>query len=236
LNIARSLQGRPIIAQAGTSDVGRALAARTADMVFTAQLSLEDARDFYADIKARTAGFGRSPDEVSILPGLTPIVGRTLSEAEDKYHALQDMLPDEVAVKALERLTGDVDLMKCNFDGPLPPLPPSNSARGRQKMIMDLSDQGMTIRQIARRYAVGSGHLTAWGTAAQIADLMQEWLETKGCDGFNVMTPYLPTPLEEFVTLVIPELQRRGLFRTEYEGRTLRANLGLTAPRNRFVA
>jgi alkanesulfonate monooxygenase SsuD/methylene tetrahydromethanopterin reductase-like flavin-dependent oxidoreductase (luciferase family) len=97
------------------------------------------------------------------------------------------MLPDEVAVKALERLTGDVDLMKCNFDGPLPPLPPSNSARGRQKMIMDLSDQGMTIRQIARRYAVGSGHLTAWGTAAQIADLMQEWLETKGCDGFNVM-------------------------------------------------
>jgi FMN-dependent oxidoreductase (nitrilotriacetate monooxygenase family) len=236
LNIARTPQGRPIIAQAGTSDVGRALAARTADLVFTAQLSLEDARDFYADVKARTEGFGRSPDEVSILPGLTPIVGRTLSEAEDKYHALQDMLPDELAVKALERLTGDVDLMKCDFDGPLPPLPPSNSARGRQKMLVDLSDQGMTIRQIARRYAVGSGHLTAWGTPAHIADLMQEWLETRGCDGFNVMTPYLPTPLEEFVTLVIPELQRRELFRTEYEGRTLRENLGLTVPRNRFVA
>jgi FMN-dependent oxidoreductase (nitrilotriacetate monooxygenase family) len=236
LNVERSPQGRPVVAQAGTSEVGRDLAARTADLVFTAQLSLEDAREFYADVKARVAAYGRGPEEVSILPGLTPIVGRTQSEAEDKYHALQDMLPDELAVKALERLTGDVDLMKCDFDGPLPPLPPSNSARGRQKMIVDQSDKGMTIRQIARHYAVGSGHLATWGTPSQIADMMQEWLETRGCDGFNVMTPYLPGPLEEFVELVIPELQRRGLFQTEYEGRTLRENLGLQAPRNRFAA
>jgi FMN-dependent oxidoreductase (nitrilotriacetate monooxygenase family) len=236
LNCTRPPQGRPVVAQAGTSDVGRALAARTADVVFTAQLSLEDAREFYADVKQRAATHGRGPDDIKILPGLTPIVGRTLGEAEDKYDALQDMLPDELAVKALERLTGDVDLMQCDFDGPLPPLPPSNSARGRQKMIMDLSDQGMTIRQIARRYAVGSGHLTAWGTPAQIADMMQEWLETQACDGFNVMTPYLPKPLEDFVELVIPELQRRGVFRQEYEGQTLRENLGLRIPANRFVA
>jgi N-acetyl-S-(2-succino)cysteine monooxygenase len=236
LNITRSRQGRPVIAQAGTSDTGRELAARTADLVFTAQLSIDDARTFYADIKRRAARFGRAPDAIKILPGLTTIVGRTMAEAQDKFEWLASMLPDDVAVAALERLTGDVDLMKCDWDGALPPLKPSNSALGRQKMLKDLSDGGMTIRQIARRFAVGSGHDAIVGTPAKIADHMATWLEAEAADGFNIMLPYLPTPLEEFVALVIPELQERGLFRTEYEGTTLRDSLGLPVPPNRFAS
>ncbi len=227
LNVTRSPQGRPIVAQAGTSDVGRNLAARTADLVFTAQLSIDDAREFVADIKARAEGFGRSPDAIKILPGLTVIVGRTQAEAEEKYQWLASALPDEIAVSALSRLTGDVNLMDCDLDGSLPPLPPSNSARGRQKMLMDLSDQGMSIRQIARRFAVGAGHYAVYGTPSAIADHMEKWFRTGAADGFNVMSPYLPGPLEDFIDLVIPELQARGLFRMEYEGATLRENLGL---------
>jgi N-acetyl-S-(2-succino)cysteine monooxygenase len=204
--------------------------------VFTAQLSIDDARTFYADIKRRAARFGRAPDAIKILPGLTTIVGRTMAEAQDKFEWLASMLPDDVAVAALERLTGDVDLMKCDWDGALPPLKPSNSALGRQKMLKDLSDGGMTIRQIARRFAVGSGHDAIVGTPAKIADHMATWLEAEAADGFNIMLPYLPTPLEEFVALVIPELQERGLFRTEYEGTTLRDSLGLPVPPNRFAS
>jgi FMN-dependent oxidoreductase (nitrilotriacetate monooxygenase family) len=235
LNVTRSPQGRPIVAQAGSSEVGRELAARTADLVFTAQLSVDDARDFYQDVKARAARHGRSPDALKIMPGLTTIVGRTQAEAEEKFQWLSSMLPDEVAVGALRRLTGEVDLMECDLDGPLPPLAPSNSALGRQKMLRDLSDQGMTIRQIARHFAVGSGHDVICGTPAVIADHMQRWLESGAADGFNIMSPYLPAPLEEFVGLVIPELQERGLFRREYEGATLRENLGLPVPRNCFT-
>jgi FMN-dependent oxidoreductase (nitrilotriacetate monooxygenase family) len=235
LNITRSPQGRPVVAQAGSSDAGRDLAARTADLVFTAQLSLGDAQDFYADVKARAARYGRAPDAIKILPGLTTIVGRTQAEADEKFAWLASMLPDDIAVAALERLTGDVDLMQHDLDGPLPALPPSNSARGRQKMLTDLSDAGMTIRQIARRFAVGSGHDAIAGTPAVIADHMGLWLEAAAADGFNIMSPYLPGPLEEFVDLVIPELQARGLFRTEYEGRTLRENLGLPTPASRYA-
>ncbi len=227
LNVDRCIDGRPIIAQAGTSDVGRDLAARTADLVFTAQLNMADAIDFRADIRARAAAHGRSPDSILVLPGLTVVTGRTAAEAQEKFDWLASMLPDELAVYGLERLTGDVDLKQCDWDGPLPPLPPSNSARGRQKMITDLSDQGMTIRQIARRFGVGSGHDFIHGTPTTVADHMQTWLEAGAADGFNIMTPYLPTPLEEFIQMVIPELQSRGLFRTEYEGTTLRQNLGL---------
>jgi len=235
LNVARSPQGRPVVAQAGTSEVGRDLAARTADLVFTAQLSIDDARDFYQDVKARAVGHGRSPDALKIMPGLTTIVGRTHAEAEEKFQWLSSMLADDVAVAALSRLTGTVNLMECDLDGPLPALAPSNSARGRQKMLKDLSDRGMTIRQIARRFAVGSGHDTIFGTPSVIADHMEAWLNHGAADGFNIMLPYLPTPLEEFVELVIPELQARGLFRTEYEGSTLRQNLGLPVPPNRFA-
>ncbi len=236
LNVARSPQGRPVIAQAGTSDTGRDLAARTADLVFTAQLSIDDAKAYYADVKARAARYGRGPDAIKILPGLTVITGRTAAEAQEKFDWLASMLPDDVAVAALERLTGDVDLMKCDWDGKLPPLKPSNSALGRQKMLMDLSDAGMTIRQIARRFAVGSGHYTVVGTPATVADHMATWLDAGAADGFNIMSAYLPTPLEDFVALVIPELQERGLFRTEYEGTTLRANMGLPIPANQFAA
>ena len=235
LNVTRSPQGRPVVAQAGSSDVGRDLAARTADLVFTAQLSMSDAQDFYADVKARAARYGRAPDAIKIMPGLTTFIGRTQAEADAKFDWLASMLPDAVAVAALARLTGDVDLMQHDLDGPLPPLAPSNSARGRQKMLTDLSDAGMTIRQIARRFAVGSGHDAIVGTPASIADHMGTWLDAEAADGFNIMSPYLPTPLDEFVDWVIPELQARGLFRTEYEGRTLRENLGLPTPRSRFA-
>jgi FMN-dependent oxidoreductase (nitrilotriacetate monooxygenase family) len=236
LNVSRSPQGRPVIAQAGSSDVGMALAARTADMVFTAQTTVSDGRAFCAEMRARAVKCGRAPDDIRIFPGLMPIVGRTADEARDKYEALRALVDDTVGLAGVARLAGGLDIHKFDPDGPLPALPPSNAARARQQMIIAMGERGMTIRQIGRVLAMSQGHRVAYGTPAQLADDMQEWLEADACDGFNLLFAHYPKPLEEFVTLVVPELQRRGIFRTEYEGNTLRANLGVPIPANRFAA
>lgn len=228
LNVAKSPQGRPVIAQAGSSEAGKKLAARTADIVFTAQTTLEDARRFYTDIKSRAAHFGRDPDKVVVMPGLLPIVGATLAEAEAKAQALDDLLPDDIALASLKPLAGGIDLSTFPLDGPLPDLPPSNDATSRQTMLVELGRQGLTIRQLARRFAMGNGHLAIVGTPTTIADHIEKWFEEEGADGFNIMAPFIPGPLEDFLSLVVPELQRRGLFRTMYAGGTLKANLGLS--------
>jgi N-acetyl-S-(2-succino)cysteine monooxygenase len=235
LNVARSPQGRPVIAQAGSSDVGMELAARTADMVFTAQTTILEGKAFCAEMRDRAARYGRGPDHLRIFPGLMPIVGRTASEAREKYEELRELVDDEVGLRGVARLCGGLDIYQYPPDGPLPPLPPSNAARARQQMIVEMGRRGMTIREIGRVLGMSQAHRVAYGTPAQLADDMQEWLEADACDGFNLLFAYYPQPLEDFVTLVVPELQRRGIFRTEYEGTTLRANLGVPVPANMFV-
>jgi FMN-dependent oxidoreductase (nitrilotriacetate monooxygenase family) len=237
LNVSRTPQGRPVVAQAGSSEPGRELAARTADVVFTAQTELAAAQEFFADVKGRTAKYGRSPDDIKIMPGITPVIGRTMEEAQEKYEQLQALLPDDVALAALARFTRGVDIFSYPLDGPMPDLPETNAAKSRQKLIMDMARKhNMTLRQVARSVSAAQGHRVLVGTPGYIADELQEWLEKDAADGFNVICNYYPKPFEDFSNLVIPELQRRGIFRTAYEGRTLRENLGLKVPENRYTA
>ena len=238
LNVSRPPQGRPVITQAGSSEIGKELGAKSADLVFTAQTNLPDAQAFYADLKGRMARYGRAPDDVKILPGLMPIIGRTDEEAQEKFDELQRLMPDETALHSLSRLTGDLDITKYPLDGPLPELPPSNAALGRQKLLMDMARrENMTIRQVARCLAqAAGGHKYIVGSPRTVADMMQEWFEADGADGFNLLMPHYPTPLADFVDMVVPELRRRGIFRTEYEGPTFRDILGVPTPRSRYAA
>lgn len=237
LNVARSPQGRPVLVQAGSSDTGKDLAAETAEVVFTAHQTLGDAQAFYADLKGRMARHGRDPDHLKVMPGIFPVVGRTEAEAEAKFEEVQALIHPDVGLSQLAGMLGGADLRGLDVDGPLPELPESNGGKSRQALLVDLARrEGLTIRQLYLRTAGARGHKQVRGTPAQIADHMQEWFEGGAADGFNVMPPYLPGGLDDFVELVLPELRRRGLFRTEYEGRTLRENLGLPWPDHRLRA
>ncbi|ONH35916.1 nitrilotriacetate monooxygenase [Protofrankia sp. BMG5.30] len=234
LNIPRPPQGRPVIVQAGSSEAGRSLAAAVADVVFTHHPDSAAARAFYAEIKARAAAAGRNPEHVLVLPALSTIVGRTLTEAEDKAERLYALLDPRVALADLAYWLGGVDLSTYPLDGPLPELPPSNQSRSAQRLIVDRARaRNLTIRELARGLA--RDERTIVGTPETIADHIQEWFETQAADGFNVIFPYLPETLDDFADLVIPHLRRRGLFRTSYEGRTLRENLGLPRPASRYA-
>jgi FMN-dependent oxidoreductase (nitrilotriacetate monooxygenase family) len=235
LNVARSPQGHPIVAQAGSSEPGRALAARTADVVFTAQVDIGEAKAFYDDVKSRMAAHGRAPDQLKIMPGIRFVLGATEAEARERYEAMAGEVSDEFALMAIQRLSGGLDLRNFPLDGPLPPLPPSNAAKARQKMLVDLANrEKLSIRQLARRFTFSLGHLVYVGTATGLADMMEEWFRAGAADGFTMLSPYYPVPLEDFVENVVPELQRRGLYRTAYTGTTLREHLGLDRPANRF--
>jgi N-acetyl-S-(2-succino)cysteine monooxygenase len=228
LNVAAAPWGRPIISQAGSSEAGRALAARTADLVFTAQQVLEEAVAFATEIKTRARGFGRSAEAVKILPGLLPVIGSTQAEAKARFDALQALLPEDAGVSAIQRLTGGIDLTRYPLDGPLPELRDTNTAKGRQKLLVDLARrEGYSIRQVARYFAAAGGHRVVVGTAEEVADLIETWFRAGAADGFNVMFPYFPGPVVDFVEQVVPLLQRRGIFREDYESTTLRGNLGL---------
>ncbi len=236
LMVPRSPQGQPVIVQAGQSDAGRELAARTAEVLFTVQQKIEVAREFNADLKARVVKAGRSPDSIKIMPGVLTVVGRTRQEAEDKFQRLQALIHPELGVAMLSDIVG-MDLSKFPLDGPVPEVPLTNTQQGRQKVVMDMArSEGLTIRQLYMRVATARGHRVALGTAADIADALEEWYRGGAADGFNIMPQVLPAGLTEFVEQVVPELQRRGLFRTRYEGRTLRENLGLPRPPNRYSA
>jgi len=227
----RSPQGRPIMVQAGASDVGKELAARTADVVFAASQTVAEAQAYYADVKQRLAKHGRRPDDIKIMPGISPIVAETESEARAKYQALQNLIPDAVGVALLASYLSIGDLSAYPIDGPLPDIPETQAMQSRQQLIVDLGKrESLSIRDLARNFAGARGHWQVFGTPTQIADAMEERFQAGAADGFNVMAPLFPSGLEDFVTMVIPELQRRGLFRTEYEGRTLRENLGVGAP------
>jgi alkanesulfonate monooxygenase len=237
LNVARPPQGYPVIVQAGQSEVGKELAARTAEVVFTAQQSLQDAQAFYRDVKSRLAKYGRRPDELKIMPGVFPVVAKTEQEAKEKYQFLQDLIHPEAGLALLTSLSGgELDLSDYPIDGPLPDLPATRGIKSRQGMMVEITQKhGLTIRQLYQWVAGARGHWTVVGSVEQIADQLQEWFENEAADGFNILPPHLPGGLDDIVDLLIPELQRRGLFRTEYEGSTLRENLGLARPANQHV-
>ncbi|NSL51892.1 LLM class flavin-dependent oxidoreductase [Calidifontibacillus erzurumensis] len=237
LNIARPVQGHPVIVQAGSSEAGKELAARTAEVIFTAWQTLDEAKRFYRDVKSRMAKYGRHPEELKIMPGVYPIVGKTIEEAEEKRQKLLDLIPESLGVSRLSQQLG-VDLSTYPVDGPLPELPDIseiNGIKSRFQLVKDLADrEQLTIRQLYQRIAGARGHREIIGTPEQIADQLQEWFEQGAADGFNIMPPTFPDGLKDFVELVIPELQRRGIFRTEYDGSTLREHLGLKRPANQF--
>jgi FMN-dependent oxidoreductase (nitrilotriacetate monooxygenase family) len=233
LNIARPIQGWPVIVQAGASEAGRQIAAETAEMVFAAGGPMQDAKRFYADVKTRMKVIGRDPDHLKILPGALVVVGETATEAQRKRDLLDSLVHPDSGMASLSIALG-CDASMFDLDGPLPEIPETNQSKsGRQRVIDRAKRDHLTVRQLAQ-IAGGYGGLSFTGTAATIADQMEEWLFTDACDGFNVMFPYVPGGLDDFVDMVVPELQRRGLFRTQYEGRTLRENLGLPRPANRF--
>jgi alkanesulfonate monooxygenase SsuD/methylene tetrahydromethanopterin reductase-like flavin-dependent oxidoreductase (luciferase family) len=222
-----------VIVQAGASDAGRQLAAETAEAVFTAQGSLAAGREFYADVKGRMEKLGRARDAMKILPACFVVVGGTVEEAREKRARLDSLVHYANAIGSLSIALGH-DASKFDPDGPLPDVPESNASKsGRERAIALARRENLNVRQLAQRLGGYSG-LAMVGTPATIADEMQEWLEADACDGFTVMFPYLPGGLDDFCSRVVPELQRRGLFRTEYEGRTLRENLGLKRPANRY--
>ncbi|WP_346400648.1 LLM class flavin-dependent oxidoreductase [Pseudomonas syringae] len=236
LNVARSPQGQPVVVQAGSSEVGRDLAAQTAEVVFTAQTSLASAQAFYADLKGRLSAYGRAVDSLKIMPGVFIVVAETEALAKAKFESFQELVEPQVGVALLGRMLGNFDLSGYPLDGPLPELSLTDSGqRSRQKLLTELADQeNLTLAQLGRRIAGGRGHYSLISTPEQIADELQRWFEQGAADGFNVLVPHLPGGLEDVARLLVPELQRRGLFRTEYEGTTLRENLGLQRPAYRF--
>ena len=234
LNIARPPQGWPVIVQAGSSEAGQALAAETAEIVFSAQNTLADAQRYYAALKSRVAAAGRSPEDVKVLPGAFVVVGDTLAEARASKARLDSLVHPDSGLATLAVTLG-CDVSGFDLDGPLPEIPDSNASKSqREKLIAMAARENMTVRQLAQYVGGSFGTLEMVGTAHTIADEMEEWLETGGSDGFNVMFPWLPGGLDAFVDKVVPELQRRGLFQREYAGRTLRENLGLARPPNRW--
>jgi FMN-dependent oxidoreductase (nitrilotriacetate monooxygenase family) len=233
LNIARPPQGWPVIVQAGASPAGRQLAAETAEVIFGAPPSMEAARSFNADIRARMTAAGRNPDSMRYLPGAFVVVADTKEEAERRRAVLNNLIHYDSGIGSLNAMLG-FDVSGYDPDGPLPEVPETNEGRSqRERMVNMAKDRGLTIRELAQAAGSYSGFAFV-GTASSIADEMQEWLETGASDGFNIMFPWIPGGLDEVVDLLVPELQRRGLFRREYEGRTLREHLGLKRPSNRF--
>jgi alkanesulfonate monooxygenase len=235
LMMRRSPQGRPIVVQAGQSEDGRALAAATADVIFTVQQEIEPAREFYADIKARASKLGRRPDHLAIMPGVMVVVGETRRAAEKKYEALQSLIHPELGIATLSDIVG-IDLSRYPLDGPLPDVPLTNTQQGRQRVAIDLARrENLTIRQLYQRLSGARAHRSVYGTATEIADSLELWYRSGAADGFNIMALTFPQGLADFVDQVIPELQRRKLFRTQYEGATLRENLGIPRPANMWT-
>jgi len=233
LNIARPVQGWPVIVQAGASDSGRQLAAEVAEVIFAAGGPIADARAYYADIKSRAAKARRDPALIKILPGALVTVAESDEAAREKRALLDSLVHPDSGMGALSIALG-VDARGFDLDAPLPDIPETNQSQsGRQRVLERARRENLTVRQLAVALG-GYGGLSFTGSAKSVADEMQAWLEAEACDGFNIMFPTIPGGVEDFVRLVVPELQRRRIFRREYAGTTLRDHLGLPRPKNQF--
>ncbi len=233
LNIARPIQGWPLIVQAGASDAGRQLAAETAEMVFSSARNIPDAQEYFQDIKSRAENAGRNPDHLKILPGALVIVGETESEAREKRDLLDSLVHYDSGIASLSIALGH-DASKFDPDAPLPNVPETEASKSGQARVKSLAQaENLTVRQLAGRFGGYAGNAFV-GTPKSIADQMEAWIDEEASDGFNIMMPYLPMGLDDVCEKVVPELQRRGRFRTEYSGRTLRENLGVPRPKNQF--
>ncbi|MGW7197845.1 LLM class flavin-dependent oxidoreductase [Streptomyces chryseus] len=236
LNVPRAPQGHPLLVQAGSSEDGKEFAARYAEAVFTAQQTLADGQSFYKDLKSRLARHGRTEDDLRILPGICPVIGSTEAEAHALEQELTDLQVPEYGLAQLSGMLG-TDLTGLPLDGPLPELPEErdiNGNKSRFTLVAELARRdGLTLRELIARLGGGRGHRVFAGTPEQTADQLEEWFTQGAADGFNIMAPHLPGGLDDFVDHVVPVLQRRGLFRTEYTGRTLREHYGLPRPSGR---
>jgi FMN-dependent oxidoreductase (nitrilotriacetate monooxygenase family) len=239
LNVPRSPQGRPLLVQAGSSQDGREFAARYAEAVFTAQQTLADAQEFYADMKNRARRLGRDPGQIKILPGLVPLIGSTEAEARALEDELEELIVPDHGLEHLAQVL-EVPPDTLALDRALPEAvysrPPVQGAQSRYQLIVDLAHRdNLTVRQLIGRLGGGRGHRTFAGTPEQVADTIEEWAAAGAADGFNVMPPALPSGLATFVEEVIPILRKRGLFRTDYAGRTLRDHYGIPRPDSQFA-
>jgi len=235
LNIARSKQGHPVIFQAGSSEVGKSYAAKEADAVFTDQETLEEAVSFYREVKERAAAEGRNPDDVLIFPGIGPIIGSTPEDAERKYQEVASLVTIEKALEHLGRFFEHHDFSQYPLDELFPDIGDlgRNSFQSRtDRLKQRAKEQGLTLREVALQALTKRGNFI--GTAEQVADRVQEWFEAGAADGF-LIGPAVPNALEDFIEQVVPILQERGLFRAEYESDTLRGNLGVPIPENRYT-
>jgi FMN-dependent oxidoreductase (nitrilotriacetate monooxygenase family) len=231
LNSARTPQGRPILVQAGTAQQGQEIAAQFADLVYAGEHEIGGARAYYASVKDRMAKYGRPREHLHVLPALVPFVGRTRQEAQDKLEQMQALIDPLVGLSILSTMLGD--LSAYPLDEPMPELPAAVSMNSGKQIVAKARAENMTIRQVYEAYGAGFGMRVVVGTPKDIADHMEEWFTTGAADGFNICPSHQPHGMDDFAELVVPELRRRDLFRTEYEGRTLRENLGLPAQRNR---
>lgn len=238
LNIARPAQGYPVLVQAGASDAGIKFGAELAEVVFTAEPSLENGKQYYATLKEKARALGREDDQVAVMPGIVPIVGTTTQEAHDKLQKLESYTHIDVQIDTAERWLGAVtNLRSMNLDSLVPDsLPKTNLIQSRQKVLLDLAvRQKLTWRQLIRLVSSCRGHLMVLGTPDEIANKMVDIFDQRAADGFNVIPAIVPSGLKDFVDLVVPELRRRGRFRSGYVGQTLRENLGLKRPFNQFA-
>ena len=240
LNVPRSPQGHPLLVQAGSSQDGREFAARYAEAIFTAQQTLADGQEFYADMKRRARRLGRDPDQIKILPGIVPVIGSTEAEAHALSDELEELIIPAYGLAQLAR-TLEVPPGLLDLDQPLPAevfgRPQVEGAQSRAHLITDLARrENLTVRQLIGRLGGGRGHRTFTGTPEQVADTIQDWFDRGAADGFNVMPAALPSGLQAFADHVIPIFRRRGLFRTEYTGQTLREHYGLPRPASQFTA
>ncbi|GGK34198.1 LLM class flavin-dependent oxidoreductase [Nocardia camponoti] len=239
LNSPRSVQGRPLLVQAGSSEAGKEFAAQHAEAVFTAQRTVEEGVAFYRDLKSRLAKYGRAEHDLKVLPGLVPFIAETQEAARALEQEFTDLISPDYALRQLSTLLG-VDLTEHALDAPLPPLPSESQIEGgksRFTLVKELAEnEQLTVRELIGKLGGGRGHRTFAGTPEQVADELQTWFEAGAADGFNIMPPYLPGGLEDFVDQVVPILQERGLFRTDYESSTLRGHYGLGHAENRHTA
>lgn len=238
LNMARPPQGFPVIAQATASGRGMDTAAAIAEIIFTPLHSIERALAFGTELRAMARTRGRAEDTIRIMPGLNPIVASTEAEARERHDYLASLIHGDVGRTMLATAFGGIDLSDLDDDKPLPADVCEQALQlggSEARTVLTMAADGdLTLRQLYQKYAAARGQRSVIGTPEQIADHMQTWFEAGAVDGFLIQPSVLPVDLDTFVDTVIPELQRRGLFRTEYEGTTLRENLGLARPASRY--